>query len=126
MTGRWSRMLLAVCGDLARITRVGVYDHDLASALVDGLAIEGDPLPIGRPRRVLVTPALWGVGDLADMASVWVHGEDRCLGLLGIEVAAKDDLTVPGTITARTLVVFVFLIACSPGENRHHSHGHCH
>src|SRR5215212_2924120 len=106
MTGRWSRMLLAVCGDLARITRVGVYDHDLAIALVDGPAIEGDPLPIWRPRRVVVAPAFGGVCDLADMASIGVHREERALGLIGIEPAAKDDLTVGGSgATALALIV---------------------
>src|SRR5215212_7451176 len=112
-------MLLAVCGDLARITRVGVYDHDLASALVDGLAIEDDPLPIGRPRRVVVAPAFGGVGDLADMASIGVHREERALGLIGIEPAAKGDLTVRSSgIVARTLLV-VFLAASTAGAQRH-------
>src|SRR5215217_9136682 len=114
----------AVC-NLAHIACVGVYDHDPAHALVDPLAIEGDLCPIGGPHWGVVAPALRGVGDLADMASVWVHGEDRCLGLLGIEVTAKDDLTVAGTITARALFVVVFVIACATGENRH-SHGHHH
>src|SRR5215203_3501067 len=108
----------AVC-NLAHIACIEVEDHDPAHALVDSLAIEGHSLPIGRPRRVLVTPALGRVGDLADMASVGVHLEDRCLGLFGIEVAAKGDLTVPASTTARTLVVFVFLIACATGENQH-------
>jgi hypothetical protein len=45
------------------------------------------------------------------MASVWVHLEDRCLGLFGIEVAAKDDLTVPGSTTVRALVLFVIASA---------------
>src|SRR5215217_6645867 len=114
----------AVC-NLAHIACVRVDDHDPAHALVDPLAKEGHSLPIGRPRRALITPALWGVGDLADMATVWVHREDRCFGLLGIEVAAKDDLTVPGRSTARALVVFVFVIACSTGERRE-SHGYDH
>jgi hypothetical protein len=63
------------------------------------------------------------VGDLADMASVRVHCEERALGLLGIEVAPKDDLTVPGSTTVRVLIVVVFVIAT--GEHRH-SHGYHH
>ena len=46
------------------------------------LAIEGDLLPIGGPCRGAVTPALWGMGDLADMASTRVHREDGALGHL--------------------------------------------
>ena len=49
---------------------VWVYDHDPARAKVDGLALEGDPLPIRRPRRIIVLgQALGGMGDLADMAT---------------------------------------------------------
>src|SRR5215208_8409699 len=89
----------AVC-NLAHIACIEVEDHDPAHALVDSLTIEGDLRPIGRPLRHVVAPALGGVGDLADVASVWVHLEDRCLGLFGIEVAAKGDLTVPASTTA--------------------------
>jgi hypothetical protein len=53
------------------------------------------------------------------MASVGVHREERPLGLLGIEVAAKDDLTVPGRVPARVLIVFVI----ATGEHRD-SHGY--
>jgi hypothetical protein len=62
---------------------------------------------------------LGGVGDLTNMASVGVHREERPLGLLGIEVAAKDDLTVPGRIPALVLIVFVI----ATGEHRK-SHGY--
>jgi hypothetical protein len=51
------------------------------------------------------------VGDLADVASVGVHREDSALGLLGIEVAPKDDLTIPASTTVRALVVFVIVSA---------------
>jgi hypothetical protein len=64
------------------------------------------------------------VGDLADMASVGVHRKERALGLLGIEVAAKDDLTVPGRTTAHALVLF-FVIVSATGERRE-SHGYHH
>src|ERR671921_852626 len=97
--------------NLAHIACIDIEDHDAAHALVDSLAIEGHSLPIGRPRWVLVMPALWGMGDLADMATVWVHREESTLGLLRIEVAAKDDLTVPGRSTARALVLFVIASA---------------
>src|SRR5919112_1013424 len=102
---------------------VGVCDHDPARALVTLEALEGDPLPIRRPRRYVVPPTLWGVGDLTDVASVGVHREDCAPGLIRIEVAAKDDLTVPGSTTARALVLFV--IAFAAGEHRK-SHGHHH
>src|SRR5215208_5872062 len=103
----------AVC-NLAHIACIEVEDHDPAHALVEGsLAIEGHSLPIGRPCRHVVFPALGRVGDLADMTSVGVHREDSTLGLIGIEVAAKDDLTVPGRSTARALVLFVIACAAS-------------
>src|SRR5918998_5799068 len=96
--------------NLARITRVGVYDHDPPSALVAGLASEGDPLPIRRPPRVIVKgPVLRGVGDLADVASVRIHREERSLGLIGIEVAAKDDLPVCDIRTAARTLLLVLL-----------------
>src|SRR5215208_659865 len=97
---------------------VWVYDHDPARALVGLEALEGDPLSIRRPRRKVVQPALWGGGDLADVASVWVHRKQSALGLIRIEVAAKDDLTVPGSTTVGALVVVVFLIAFATGEHR--------
>src|SRR5215207_3647071 len=103
----------AVC-NFARMTCLEVEDP----APVRVLAHEGDLRPIGRPCRHVVFPALGRVGDLADMASVGVHREDSTLGLIGIEVAAKDDLTVAGTITARALVLFVIASAapsCSVG-----------
>ena len=86
-------------------------------------ALEGDPLSIRRPRRKVVQPAHWGVGDLADVASVGVHREDSALGLIRIKVAAKDDLTVPGRTSVRALVVVVFVIVCATGEHRQ-SHGY--
>src|ERR671921_2838865 len=111
--------------DGARVGSVWFYDHDPARASVALEALEGDPLPIRRPRRKVVQPALWGVGDLTDVASVGVHREDSALGLIRIEVAAKDDLTVPGSTTSRALVVVIFVIVCATGENRH-SHGYHH
>ncbi len=68
--------------DGARVDSVWVYDHDPARALVALEALEGDPLSIRRPCRYVVVPALWGVGDLADVASVGVHREERALGLI--------------------------------------------
>jgi hypothetical protein len=65
------------------------------------------------------------VGDLADVASVGVHHKERALGLIRIEVAPKDDLTVPASITARALVVVLFAIVSATGENRQ-SHGYHH
>src|ERR671920_1188458 len=111
--------------NLTRIACLGVEEHDPARTLVCSLAMEGDPLPIRRPRRPIVFPALGGVGDLTDVASVGVHREDSTLGLIRIEVAPKDDLTVPGRATARALVVVVFVIVCAPGEHRQ-SHGYHH
>jgi hypothetical protein len=58
------------------------------------------------------------------MASVRVHREEGALGLIRIEPAAKDDLTVPGRATARALVVF-FVIVSATGERRE-SHGYHH
>src|SRR5918994_3315733 len=109
--------------DRVRVASVWVYDHDPARALVALEALEGDPLSIRRPRRYVVVPTLWGVGDLTDVATVGVHCEDSTLGLIRIEVAPKDDLTVPGRATARALVVVVFLIVLATGEHRH-SHGY--
>jgi hypothetical protein len=64
---------------------------------------------------MFVVPALGRVGDLADMSSVWVHREEHIVFLLNIyvEIAPKGDLPVPGSTTARALVVFVFVIACA-------------
>ena len=126
---RWALLWLAVVGsamcNLAHIACIEVEHHDPAHALVDPLAIEGYVLAIRRPRRSVVAPALWGVGDLADVASVGVHREESALGLIRIEVAPKDDLTVPGSTTARALVVVVFAIVSATGEHRQ-SHGYHH
>jgi hypothetical protein len=97
--------------NLARIACFGVQEHDPARTLVCSLAMEGDSLPIRRPRRPIVAPAFGRVDDLADVASVGVHREEGALGLIRIEVAAKDDLTVPGSTTARALVLFVIASA---------------
>src|SRR5215204_7552663 len=71
-------------------------------------AMEGDLRPIGGPRRKEVAPALGGVGDLADMASIRVHREDGALGPFKIQVAAKDDQTVGGSsASARALLVLL-------------------
>src|SRR5215207_1768869 len=71
-------------------------------------AIEGDLRPIWGPRRKEVAPALGGVGDLADMASIRVHREDGALGPFKIQVAAKDDQTVGGSsASARALLVLL-------------------
>src|ERR687897_363938 len=125
---RWALLRLALVGsavcNLAHIACLEVEHHDPAHALVDPLAIEGYVLPIRRPRRSVVAPALGGVGDLTDVASVGVHREKRALGLIRIEPAAKDDLTVPGRSTARALVLF-FVIVCATGQRRH-SHGYHH
>src|SRR5215210_5118075 len=103
--------------NLARRACFGVEEHDPARTLVDPLAMEGDPLPIRRPRRRIVAPAFGRVGDLADMASVGVHREERTLSVIRIEPAAKDDLAVPGSTTARALVVVVFVIVSATGEH---------
>src|SRR5215216_443610 len=124
---RWSLLGLAQVGsavcNLARIACLEVEHHDPAHALVDPLAIEGYVLPIRRPRRSVVAPAFGGVGDLADVTSIGIHREDGALGLIRIEPAAKDDLTIPGRATARTLVLFV--IVSTTGEYRK-SHGYHH
>src|SRR5215207_2518812 len=75
-------------------------------SVLDALANEGEPLPIGGPLRKGVAKALGGVGDLADMASVGVHREDCGVGLIGIEVAAKGDLTVGSSTTAGRALLF--------------------
>src|SRR5918993_5114448 len=111
--------------NLARIACLGVEEHDPARTLVAFLAMEGDPLPIRRPRRRIVAPAFGRVGDLVDMASVGVHGEERTLTVIRIEPAAKDDLTVPGSTTVRAVVVVVFVIVCATGEHWE-SHGYHH
>src|SRR5215204_1103824 len=69
-------------------------------SVLDALANEGEPLPIGGPLRKVVAKALGGVGDLADMAPVEVHSEDCGLGLTVFGVAAKGDLTVGSSTTA--------------------------
>ena len=95
----------AVC-NLTRIACLEVEDRDPAHVPVGSLTMEGDPLPIGRPRRIVVIPALGRVGDLADMAPIGVHREKRALSVIGIEPAAEDDLTVGGSsATALALVV---------------------
>src|SRR5215212_2179214 len=98
----------AVC-DLVRIARVGVDDYDPAPfAMRETHAIEGNLRPIRGPRRGLVAPAVGRGGDLAYMASVGVHREDCALGLIGIQIAAKDDLTVGGIrIAARAALVLL-------------------
>src|SRR5215212_11868945 len=97
----------AVC-ILARSACLEVEDRDPANVIAGFLTMEGDPLPIGRPRRIVVEPALGRVCDLADMAPIGVHREERTLGMIGIEPAAKDDLTVGGrTTTALALVVLL-------------------
>src|ERR671913_1277336 len=120
---RWALLRLALVGsavcNLTHTARFEVEHHDPAHALVDPLAIEGYLLPIRRPRRRIVAPAPGRVGDLADVASLGGHGEERALGLIRIEPAAKDDLTVPGRVPARVLVVFVI----ATGEHRE-SHGY--
>src|ERR687889_2400441 len=124
---RWALLRLALVGSavchLTHTARFEVEHHDPAHALVDPLAIEGYVLPIRRPRRSIVAPALWGVGDLADMASVGVHRKERALGLIRIEPAAKDDLTVPGSTTVRALIVVLFVIVLATGEHRQ-GHGY--
>jgi hypothetical protein len=121
---RWALLRLALVGSaVCNLTHTACFEvehHDPAHALVDPLAIEGYVLPIRRPRRSVVAPACGGVGDLADVASVGVHCEEGALGLIRIEPAAKDDLTVPGRRTARAFVVFV--IVSATGEHRQ-SHG---
>src|ERR687897_3194186 len=122
---RWALLRLALVGSaVCNLTHTACFEvehHDPAHALVDSLAIEGYVLAIRRPRRRIVAPALGRVGDLADVASVGVHHKESALGLIRIEPAAKNYLTVPGRATA--LVVFVFVIAT--GEHRH-SHGYHH
>src|ERR671920_1751511 len=126
---RWALLWLALVGSaVCNLTHTACFEvehHDPAHALVDPLAIEGYVLAIRRPRRSVVAPALGGVGDLADVASVGIHREERALGLIRIEPAAKDDLTVPGRSTVRALVVVVFVIVLATGERRH-SHGYHH
>src|SRR5215208_5814406 len=121
----WQPRTAPAWHDGARVGSVWVNDHDPARALVALEALEGDPLSIRRPRRYVVPPTVRGVGDLADVASVGVHREDSALGLIGIEVAAKDDLTVPGSTTVRALVVVVFVIVSATGEHWE-SHGYHH
>ena len=99
----------AVC-DLVRITGVDVEDQDPAPLAMRGTtaAIEGDLRSIWGPSRKVVAKALWGMGDLADVGSVRVHGEDGALGQIEIQVAAKGDQTVGGSsATARALVVLL-------------------
>src|SRR5215217_5666559 len=119
---RWALLRLALVGSaVCNLTHTACFEvehHDPAHALVDPLAVEGYMLAIRRPRRRIVAPALGRVGDLADMASVGVHHKESALGLIRIEPAAKDDLTVPASTTARALVVVVFVIAFATGEHR--------
>src|SRR5918995_1421502 len=122
---RWALLRLALVGSaVCNLTHTACFEvehHDPAHALVDPLVIEGYVLPIRRPRRRIVAPALGGVGDLADMASVGVHHKESALGLIRIEPAAKDDLTVPG----RTIALVVFVIVSATGQRRK-SHGYHH
>src|SRR5215212_10585599 len=85
----------AVC-NCARLACLEVVDRDPAHGLVGPLTMEGDLRPIRRSLRNVVAPALGRVGDLADMAPIGVHREERSLSVIGIEPAPKDDLTVPG------------------------------
>src|ERR671912_2286378 len=122
---RWALLRLALVGSaVCNLTHTACFEvehHDPAHALVDPLAIEGYVLAIRRPRWSVVAPAFGGVGDLADVATVGVHHKESALGLIRIEPAAKDDLTVPGSTTARALVLF-FVIASATGQRRQ-SHG---
>ena len=70
-----------VC-DTARKAAVDVDDQDSAPFAMRGTtaAIEGDLRPIWGPSRKVVAEALWGMGDLADVGSIRVHGEDSALG----------------------------------------------
>src|SRR5215212_3431300 len=114
------------------IAGVGVEDHDPTHALIRSLALEGDLLPIGRPHWGVVAPAFGRVRDLVDMAPIGVHREESTLGLIGIEVAAEDDLTVGGSsATALALVVPLASITlsralastgaqCQSNESYHH------
>src|SRR5215217_4768658 len=86
-------------------------------------AMEGDLRPIGGPCRGAVAPALWGMGDLADVASIGVHRQDGALGMsyivgsFKIYVAAKGDQTVGGSWASeapRALVV----LSSSPALSR--------
>ena len=97
----------AVC-DTARKAGVDVDDQDPAPMAMRAEplwvphtpAMEGDLRPIGGEGRGVVAPALGGMGDLADVASIGVHREDG--------VAAKDDQTVSGSsATARALLVLL-------------------
>jgi hypothetical protein len=71
----------AVC-DLVRIAGVDVDDQDPAPLAMRGTtaAMEGDLGPIRGPSRKVVAKAFGGMGDLADVGSVRVHGEDGALG----------------------------------------------
>jgi len=53
------------------------------------------------------------MGYLAYLATVWVHGEERTLGLIGIEPLTKGDLTVRISRTAARAFLFRFLAATS-------------
>src|SRR5215217_7374616 len=106
MKGIEARMKAFHAHHLVFIACLEVEDHDPARAptlrtrsslIVDCLAIEGYLRPIGGPCRGAVAKALWGMGDLADVGSIRVHGEDGALGPLKIYVAAKDDQTVGGS-----------------------------
>src|SRR5215212_8714975 len=121
----------AVC-NFARMACLEVVDRDPAHVPVGSLTMEGDPLPIGRPRRIVVIPALGRVGDLADMAPIGVHRENRALSVIGIEPAAEDDLPFGGSsATALALVVPLASITisralastgaqCQSNESYHH------
>src|SRR5918995_1585785 len=101
----------AVC-DTARNAGIDVDDHDPAPIAMRAAtpALEGDLGPIGRPCRKVVAKALWGMGDLADVASIGVHREDDALGQFKIQVAAKDDQTVGGS-SATTRALLVLLVS---------------
>src|SRR5215212_27949 len=95
----------AVC-ILARSACLEVEDRDPAYVIAGFLTMEGDPLPIGRPRRIVVAPALGRVGDLADMASIGVHREECTLCVIGIEPAAKDNLPLVAAVPPSALFLF--------------------
>jgi hypothetical protein len=65
------------------------------------------------------------MGDLADVASVGVHRKEGALGLIGIEVATKDDLTVSGSRTVAGCALLARLLAASAaGVQRQSNEGH--
>ena len=104
----------AVC-DRARIAGVDVDEQDPAPMAMRGAtpAMEGDLGPIGGPCRVAVVPALWGMGDLADVASIRVHRENGAAATLLL----KDDQTVGGSWANEAPLALVVL-SSSPTLSR--------